>query len=108
MLNNVTLVGRLTHDPEPRVLDEGKKVLTFSLAVRRGFKNYEGSYDTDFIKITCWDGLASSVENYASKGAIVAVKGRLQIRQLELDQERKFNNLEVVAERISYIESAKN
>lgn len=108
MLNQVVLVGRLTHDPDLKDLDEGKKVLSFNLAIRRSFKNIDGQYDTDFIKIICWDGLANSVSTYASKGAIVGVKGRLQVRQIELENEKKFNLLEMIAEKISYIDSVKS
>ncbi len=106
MLNQVILIGRLTHDPEVKVLDDGRKVSYVSLAVQRPFKNMEGNYDTDFIKITVWEGLASSIESYCSKGVLVAVKGRIQTWKYELQDDRKLNMLEVIAERISFLSSS--
>lgn len=107
MLNQLVLVGRITHDPEPMILKEGKKVLKFQLAVQRSFKNYNGEYDTDFISITAWEGLASIVESYITKGVMLAVKGRVQSWQYKLDEEKKLNMLEVIAEKITYLSSTK-
>jgi single-strand DNA-binding protein len=106
MLNQVILIGRLTHDPEVKVLEDGRKVSYVSLAVQRPFKNMEGNYDTDFIKITVWEGLASSIESYCSKGVLVAVKARIQTWKYEISEDRKLNMLEVIAERISFLSSS--
>lgn len=106
MLNQVILIGRLTHDPEVKVLDDGRKVSYVSLAVQRPFKNMDGNYETDFIKITVWEGLASSIESYCSKGVLVAVKARIQTWKYELQDERKLNMIEVIAERISFLSSS--
>lgn len=108
MLNQLVLVGRMTHDPEPLILEDGKKVLKFQLAVQRSFKNYNGEYDTDFISITAWEGLASIVESYLSKGVMLAVKGRVQSWQYKLDDTKKLNMLEVIAEKITYLSSSKS
>lgn len=107
MLNQLVLVGRITHDPEPLILEDGKKVLKFQLAVQRGFKNYEGNYDTDFISITCWEGLATIVESYIEKGNMLAVKGRVQSWQYNLEETKKLNMLEVIAEKVTYLSSSK-
>jgi single-strand DNA-binding protein len=107
MLNQLVLVGRLTHDPETRVLEDGRKVSDVTLAVQRPFKNMDGQYDTDFIKITVWEGLAQAIESYCTKGAMIAVKARVQSWKYELEDERKLNMLEVIAERISYLSSGK-
>lgn len=107
MLNQLVLVGRITHEPEPVILAEGKKVLKFQLAVQRGFKNYEGEYDTDFINVTCWEGLATIVESYIEKGNMIAVKGRIQSWQYELDDVKKLNMLEVVAEKVTFLSSSR-
>ena len=55
MLNQIILIGRLVADPELKVLDDGRKVADITLAVQRPFKNMEGQYDVDFIKIILWD-----------------------------------------------------
>lgn len=104
MLNQLILVGRLTHDPETKILEDGRKVLEFTLAVKRSFKNMEGNYDTDFIKMAAWEGLAQSIESYCKKGNLVAVKARVQSRRTEIE-EVKLTILEVIAERISYLQA---
>jgi len=103
MLNQLILVGRITHHPESKILEDGKKVLTFQIAVQRSFKNIEGEYDTDFIKVTCWEGLASIVESYINKGVMIAVKGRVQAWKYQLEDDRQLNMLEIIAERVTYL-----
>lgn len=103
MLNQIILIGRLTHQPEIRILEDGRKVSYVTLAVQRAFKNMEGSYDTDFIRVTVWEGLATAVESYATKGAMIAVKGRVQTWKYEVDEEKKLTMIEVIAERITYL-----
>lgn len=108
MLNQLILIGRLTHDPEMRILEDGRKVSDITLAVQRTFKNVDGQYDTDFIKITVWEGLATAIESYCTKGVMVAVKARIQSWKYDLPDDRKLNMLEVIAERISYLSPSGN
>lgn len=105
MLNQTVLVGRLVHEPELRMTESGKKVTNITLAVPRNFKNGEGEYDTDFISCTLWQGVAENTVQYVGKGDLVGVKGRLQTRQIELDEEKKRNSVEVVAEKITFLTS---
>lgn len=105
MLNQLVLIGRLTQDPEIKVLDDGRKVSHITLAVQRAFKNMDGNYDTDFIKITVWEGLASAIESYCTKGTLIAVKARLQTYKMEIEAEKTINMLEVIAERITFLSS---
>ncbi|MCR1809265.1 single-stranded DNA-binding protein [Haploplasma modicum] len=107
MLNQLVLVGRITHEPEPLILEDGKKVLKFQLAVQRSFKNYNGEYDTDFISVTAWEGLASTVKSYTSKGVMLAVKGRIQSWQYKLPDDKKLGMIEVIAEKITFLSSSK-
>lgn len=107
MLNQLVLIGRVTHHPEPIILEDGKKVLKFQIAVQRSFKNYNGDYDTDFISITAWEGLATVVEKYLEKGLMIAVKARIQSWKYNLDEEKKLNMLEVIAEKITYLSPSK-
>ncbi len=106
MLNQLILIGRLARDPEIKVLDDGRKVSDITLAVQRAFKNMDGNYDTDFIKITVWEGLASAVESYCTKGAMIAVKARVQTYKFDLSEEKQMNMLEVIAERITFLSPA--
>ncbi len=106
MLNQLIIIGRLTHDPETKILEDGRKVSDITLAVQRTFKNMDGNYDTDFIKVTVWEGLATAIEPYCKKGVMIAVKARVQTWKYDLPDDRKLNMLEVIAERISYLSSS--
>lgn len=106
MLNQVILIGRLAQDPELKVLDDGRKVCYINLAVQRAFKNMDGTYDTDFFRITVWEGLASAMESYASKGVMLAVKARLQTWKYDVTDERRLTMVDIIAERISYLSAS--
>lgn len=106
MLNNVILVGRVVRQPELSETLDGKKVSTITLAVTRSFKNaLTGEYDTDFINITLWEGIAKSVVEYCGKGAIIGVKGRLVHRTYEVPNYKTLRVVEVVAEKVSFIQT---
>lgn len=97
MLNSVVLIGRLTKDPELRYTTTGKAVATLRLAVDRGTTNPQGEKETDFINVVVWDKQAETVANYLQKGRLVAVQGRLQIRQYETQEGQRREAAEVVA-----------
>ena len=81
MLNHITIMGRLTRDPELRRTGSGTAVASFSVAVDRDFgKNENGEKETDFIDCVAWRNTAEFISKYASKGRMVVVSGRLQIR----------------------------
>lgn len=106
MLNQVVLVGRLTSDPEIVTTENGKKKTAITLAVQRSFKNMEGLYETDFIRCILWNGVASNTHEYCHSGDIVGVKGRLQNRSYEKDDERKYVT-EVIADKVTFLSSNK-
>ncbi len=106
MHNLVYLIGRLTEDPEMREYEENKKVLTINLAVQRSFKNENGIYDTDFIRCILWNGIASRTSEYCHKGDLIGIKGRLQTRKYEKDQEVKYIT-EVIVDKVSFLAGKK-
>ncbi len=73
MINNVTLVGRLTRDPELRYTPQNQAVATFSLAVNRQFKNAKGEREADFINCVIWRQQAENMANWAKKGALMGI-----------------------------------
>ena len=79
-MNTVVLIGRLVRDPENRFTTAGKAVTTFTLAVDRNFTNQAGEREADFIPIVVWGKIAETCANHLNKGRLVAVEGRLQIR----------------------------
>lgn len=105
-MNNVSLVGRLTADPVLKDLESGKKVSNITLAISRPFKNHEGLYETDFFPITLWQGLAESVTQYCLKGSQISVSGRLQMNLSYLN-DKPLQTIEIIAEKISFLSSAK-
>ena len=113
MLNQMILVGRLTHDiaiekkKEKDISQENKKYAVISLAIPRSFKNMDGIYDTDFVDCILWDNVAINTSEYCHKGDIVGIKGRVQSRALEEAGVKK-NILEVVAEKVTFLTSKNN
>jgi len=108
MLNQVVLIGRLTHDPELRyTAGSGVPVATFSLAVNRPFTNQQGEREADFIKIVTWRKQAENCANYLKKGGMAAVTGRLQIRSYEDNEGIKRKVAEVVADNVTFLDRSR-
>lgn len=105
MLNTLILTGRLVQDPELRETDSGKKVTNVTLAIPRSYKNANGEYDTDFIDCSIWNGIAKATTEYAKKGDIITVKGRLQTRMREKANGNKEFSMEVIAEKVTFLPS---
>ena len=80
MLNRIVLMGRLTRDPELRRTQNGTAVASFSIACDRDYAAQGAERETDFIDIVAWRGTAEFVDKYFSKGRMIVVGGRLQIR----------------------------
>lgn len=106
MYNLVYLIGRLTSDPELKTTENSKEHSTITLAVQRSFKNSDGLYDTDFIKCSLWEGIAQNAKEFCKKGDLVGVRGRLQIRSYEENNETKYIT-EVIVEKLSFLSSKK-
>ena len=103
MMNRVTLVGRLTKDPELRFTPKGVGVCTFTLAVNRPFMNQNGDREADFIRIVVWRKAAESAAQYLKKGSLAGVDGRLSSRSFEKEGQRVFVT-EVVADTVQFLE----
>lgn len=105
MINSVCLVGRLTRDPELRYTTSNVAVATFSLAVNRNFKDANGERETDFINCVIWRQQAENLANWAKKGALIGITGRIQTRSYENQQGQRVYVTEVVAENFQMLES---
>lgn len=104
-INNVVLVGRMTKDAELRYTPQNQAVATFSLAVNRNFKNNNGERDADFINCVIWRQQAENLANWAKKGALVGIVGRIQTRNYENQQGQRVYVTEVVADSFQLLES---
>lgn len=107
MINNVTLVGRMTRDAELRYTPQNQAVATFTLAVNRNFKNANGDREADFINCVIWRQQAENLANWAKKGALIGITGRIQTRSYENQQGQRVYVTEVVAEQFQLLESQK-
>ena len=108
MLNHVILVGRLVRNPELQLTESGKKRSSITLAVSRGYKNQNGEYETDFLDCVLWTGIAENTSEYCKSGDLIGIKGRLQTWLLENEDGSKYKKVEVVAEKVTFLSSARN
>jgi single-strand DNA-binding protein len=103
MINQVTLVGRLTRDPELRKTTDGLPVTTVTLAVSRQFRNQHGEIEADFVQCTIWKKAAENTVQYCRKGSVVGVTGRLHTRHYDNKEGKRVYITEVVAESIRFL-----
>ncbi|MBO5953476.1 MAG: single-stranded DNA-binding protein [Oscillospiraceae bacterium] len=97
MLNHITIMGRLTRDPELRRTGSGIAVASFTVAVERDFAQ-DGKKETDFIDCVAWRQTGEFVSKYFAKGRMIVVSGRLQIRSWTDKDGNKRKTAEVVAD----------
>ncbi|EOH85456.1 single-stranded DNA-binding protein [Enterococcus casseliflavus] len=107
MINNLTLVGRLTKDPDLKYTGNGTAVATFTLAVNRNFTNQSGEREADFINCVIRRKPAETLANYAKKGVLIGVTGRIQTRSYDNQQGQKVYVTEVIADNFQLLESKK-
>ena len=105
MINNVTLIGRLTKDAELKYTPANQAVAQFTLAVNRTFKNANGERESDFINCVIWRKSAENFANWAKKGALIGITGRIQTRNYENQQGQRVYITEVIAENFQMLES---
>ena len=108
MINNITLVGRLTKDSDLRYTSDGTATATFSLAVNRPFKSANGEREADFINCVIWRKNAENFANFTRKGSLVGITGRIQTRNYENKEGQRVYVTEVVAENFALLESKKD
>ena len=103
-MNHISLLGRLTKNPEIKYTASEKCVAQFTLAVDRPFKNADGTKEADFIPVVVWNKAAELVGNSCAKGHRLAVEGRLQIRSYQAKDGTKKYITEVIANSVEFIE----
>ena len=109
MLNHITIMGRLTRDPELRRTGSGIAVASFTVAVDRDFGGRDGGEkETDFIDCVAWRQTGEFVSKYFTKGRMIVVSGRLQIRSWTDKDGNKRRTAEVVADNVYFADSKKD
>ena len=108
MLNHITIMGRLTRDPELRRTGSGVAVASFTVAVDRDFTGRDGGQkEVDFIDCVAWRNTGEFVNSYFTKGRVIVVSGRLQIRSWTDKEGNKRRTAEVVADSVYFGDSNK-
>ncbi len=102
-MNNVSLVGRLTKDPELRTISTGNTTCNFTVAVTRQFTNASGERETDFINCVIWGKQAENLAKYCTKGSLVGVTGRIQTRNYDGQDGKKVYVTEVAANNVTFL-----
>lgn len=105
MLNRIIIQGRLTKDPELRRTQSGTAVASATVAVDRDFKNQDGSRETDFISVVAWKGTGELLAKYFTKGRMIVVEGRLQLRDWTDNDGNKRRTAEIVASSVYFGDS---
>ena len=109
MLNHITIMGRLTRDPELRRTGSGIAVASFTLAVDRDFAPKDGGErETDFIDCVAWRQTGEFVSKYFAKGRMAVVSGRLQIRNWTDKDGNKRRTAEIVADNVYFGDSKRD
>ena len=108
MLNTITIMGRLTRDPELRRTSSGVAVASFTLACDRDYAPQGADKETDFIDVCAWRYTAEFVSKYFTKGRMAVVSGRLQIRNWEDKEGNKRRSAEILADHVYFGEAKRD
>lgn len=109
MLNSISIMGRLSYDPQLRRTASGKAVASFSVACDRDFKNQQtGEKEVDFIECVAWGGTAEMVAKYFYKGRMVVATGRLQLRDWTDKNGQKRRTAEILVNSVYFCGSKEN
>ena len=108
MINNVTLIGRLTRDPKLQYTNSNIATAQFNIACNRNFKKANGEYDADFINCVMWRDQAERFCEWTRKGMLVGITGRIQTRSYEGNDGKRVYVTEVVAENFQVLEKRDN
>ena len=102
MINKVIIMGRITHDLEIRQSQGGTAVLSFTVAVERGYVKQGEERQTDFINCVAWRQQAEFIEKYFSKGRMIAIEGNLRTRTYDDKNGAKHYVTEVFVDNVSF------
>lgn len=107
-MNNATLLGRLTKQPELKQTQSGQSFCTFTLAIDRKYKNQDGTRDTDFIPCVAWRHTAEFIAKYFHKGERMAVTGEIRPRSWEDDTGQRRYMTEVIVDQAYFADGKRD
>lgn len=103
-INRVVITGRLVRDPELRTTSTGKQVVSFTVAVDKRFKPTGDEKTANFFRVTAWEKQAEFVGNYAQKGRMVGVEGRLDQRKYTNKDGIEVETTEIIADNVALLD----
>ena len=103
MLNQAVIVGRIIKEPELKKTEKNKGFTSVNLAVQRSYKNEEGIYETDFVNVRLYNGIATTTAEYCRKGDLIGIRGRIET-SYENNGQKNF----VVADKITFLSAQKS
>ena len=113
MTNITILTGRLARDPESRTFEGGTTVTTVTVVTDRPARNKDGKTykdekgytvkDSEFHRVTCFNGLGKNVAQYCTKGQLVSVEGRIHYTQWEDGEGIKRYGCEILADKVDFL-----
>lgn len=104
MFNEVILIGKLAKEPQITVLENGQKESRITLAIERPYRNPEGFKDVDLIRCILWKGISDMVEDHCDIGTFLGVKGRLQAKKTNAQDDDSTLDMEVKVEHLEFLE----
>ena len=102
-MNRVSLIGRLTKDPELRTNDKGLDIASFTIAVHRPFKNENGDYEADFILCKAFKKRAETIHKYCKKGDMLGVEGSIRTGSYEKEDGSRVYTSEIMADNVEFL-----
>lgn len=100
-MNNVSITGRITKDPEIKYTPNNNGYVMFTIAVDRGYKDKDGNKQSDFIPCVAWNSQAEFINNYVKKGNLIEITGSIQSRSYQNQQGETRVIIEVVLDSVS-------
>ena len=107
-MNHINLVGRIVRTPEVKEIGNDNKVINFTMAVDRKFKNKNGEKEADFVPVVFFGKAAGIIEQYFHKGDGIGISGRLQVRNYENKEGKKVYVTEVIGEDLFFLPAKKS
>lgn len=104
MINEVILVGKIAKKPELAKTNNGYLVSNVVLETVRHYKNSYGAYESDFLEVTLWRGMAQAICDTCYVGSMIAIKGRIQNRNYLEEENRHYGSLEIIAEKVTILD----
>lgn len=104
MINEIILVGKIAKEPQLAQTNNGYHVSNVVLETVRHYKNSYGIYESDFLEVTLWRGMAQTICDTCSIGSMIAIKGRVQSRTYLEEENKHFGSLEIIAEKVTILD----